>query len=123
MKWVLIFLLMAPTAQAASLGKVFKPFAKLSTLTVLSAEFDGATTYEAVRSGRGYEANLMMRPFSRNVSIFPVLGASAIGVNYLALRLQRQEHKKIGKALQILWIGSHVAAGVWNLRAGNAYQR
>ncbi|MCL5006096.1 MAG: hypothetical protein M1404_06140 [Acidobacteria bacterium] len=115
MKCVLLVLLMASTAQAASLKKIVKPFAKLSTLTILSAEFDAATTYRAVRSGRAYEANVLVRPFARNASIFPVLGATAVGVNYLSSWMKKNNHQKLGKTLQILCIGSHIAGGATNL--------
>lgn len=123
MKCVLIFLLMASTAQAASLKKIVKPLAKLSTLTVLAAEFDAVTTYQGLKSGGAYEANPMMRPFARNASIFPVAGASALGVNFLGTRLKKSNHPKLGKAIQIIWIGAHVAAGVSNIRLMNAPRR
>lgn len=123
MKCVLLVLLMASTTQAASLKKIVKPFVKLSTLTILAAGFDAATTYRAMNSGGVYEANPMVRPFAHNATIFPVLGASALGVNYLASWMEKNEHGKLGKTLQIICIGSHVVAGASNLRSRNPSQR
>jgi hypothetical protein len=123
MKCALLVLLMASTAQAASMKKIVKPFVKLSTLTVLSAEFDATTTYRAMNSGGVYETNPMVRPFAHNATIFPVLGASAMGVNYLASWMGKNDHKKIGTALQIICIGAHVAAGASNLRSQNPPRR
>jgi Domain of unknown function (DUF5658) len=122
MKCVLLALLMASTAQAASLKKIAKPFVKLSSLAVVAAEFDAATTYRAMNSGGVYEANPVMRPFAHNATIFPVLGASAMGVNLLAARMEKNGHGKLGKAIQIICIGSHVVAGISNLRSRNPYQ-
>jgi hypothetical protein len=119
MKYVLmglVFLLIASTAKGISLKKVVKPIGKLSAATVASAEFDAATTYQAVGSGRAYEANPMVRPFARNVSIFPVLGASAVGVNRASRWMKTNNHKKLGTTLQVLTIGLHTCAGVSNLR-------
>jgi Domain of unknown function (DUF5658) len=122
MKCMLLALLMASTAQAASLKKIAKPFVKLSALTVLSAEFDAATTYRAMNSGGVYEANPMVRPFAHNATIFPVLGASAMGVNLLASWMEKNDHRKLGRTLQIICIGSHAMAGISNLRSRNPYQ-
>ena len=115
MKCALMVLLMVSTAQAASLKSLIKPVTKLSTLTILSAEFDAGTTYYAISSGRGYEANSLMRPFGRSALIFPVLGASAVGVDYFASWIEKNNHKKLAKTVRIICIGSHVMAGVSNL--------
>lgn len=123
MKCLLLVLFAVSTAHAASLKKIAKPLIKLSTLTVLAAEFDAATSYRAVNSGGAYEANPMLRPFAHNATIFPVLGASAVGVNYLSAWLKRSEHKKLGTTLQVLCIGSHVVAGAANLRSRTVVQR
>jgi hypothetical protein len=113
---VLFFLATASTAEAISLKKVVKPIGKLSAATVVSAEFDAATTYQVVSSGRAYEANPMARPFAGNVSIFPVLGASAVGVNRASRWMKANNHKKLGTTLQIMTIGLHTCAGVSNMR-------
>jgi hypothetical protein len=111
----LLMLLLASTVEAASLKKIVKPLAKLSTLTVLSAQFDAATTYQAIRSGRAYEADPLVRPFAGNASVFPVLGAFAMGINLLAAKMKKNNHPKLGKTLQILCIGTYVASGASNL--------
>lgn len=112
----LFFLLTSSTADAINLKKVVKPLGKLSAATMVSAEFDAATTYQVVGSGRGYEANPMVRPFAGNFSVFPVLGASAVGVNSASRWMKANNHKKLGTTLQIVTIGLHTCAGVSNLR-------
>ena len=123
MRYLLLVLLMASTAQAAGLKKIVQPITKLSTLTVLAAEFDAATTYRAMNSGGVYEANPIVRPFANNAAIFPVLGASAMGANFLASRMKRNDRTKLGRTIQIICIGTHVLAGASNLRAQKPMRR
>jgi hypothetical protein len=90
---------------------------KLAAAVYLSAEFDAATTYHLLQNcgNRCYEANPMIRPFARNPSIFVVVGASALTVNYFAGKLKKRGHPKWAKALQVLTIGAHAGAGAYGL--------
>jgi hypothetical protein len=114
--WTLGVLLLALAAPALGAEREKQPprIEKLSAAVYLAAEFDAAVTYHQLRNcGAGcYEANPMLRPVARNPGIFVALGASALGVNYLAGKLKEQGHPKWAKALKVLAIGAHAGAGV-----------
>ena len=86
---------------------------KLSTAVYLAAEFDAATTYQALHSCSNgcYEANPLVRPFARNPGIFVALGASAYAVNYFSGRLKAHGHPRWAMALRLVAIGTHAGAG------------
>ena len=91
-------------------------FNKTALLVELSAEFDAATTYTALNARPGtYEVNPLLRPFARNASIFPVLLATSVSVNWLARREARHHHPRLARALQLITIADHTACGIHNL--------
>ena len=80
-----------------------------------AAEYDAATTYNLRNCQPCYEANPVMRPFARNISIFPVEAATAWVTNKFSTMLDRSGHERFGRVLQWSVIAAHTAAGSWNL--------
>lgn len=110
---ILIFLCVPGAARA-----VHFPHLKSLPVAVLAAsEFDAATTYRALKSCAGacHEANPALRPFAGNISIFPVMLATGAMINFSAARL-RGAHPKTAKALLLITVGVHTAAGISNAR-------
>ena len=109
---LLAVILLALPAQAVQKPSMLK-LTKLGVGVYLASEFDAAATYHLLQTCGGgcYEANPMIRPFSRNPGIFVVAGASAYAVNTLARKLENRRHPRWAKALRVISIGVHVFAG------------
>ncbi len=115
MRTLLLTILLAATPLMAASRKQ----KALDVAVYAASEFDGATTYVALRDcgNRCYEANPFLQPMASTPAIFPVMALGAVGVNYWAHRL-KEHHGRIAFALQGAVIGVHLFAGGHNLMVG-----
>jgi hypothetical protein len=89
---------------------------KMAVSLNLAAQFDAATTYTVLNTIPGSrEGNPLLRPFASNPSIFPVVAATSLSLNWLARREGSHGHGRVAFWIRALTIGSHVACGVHNI--------
>lgn len=89
---------------------------KLSVPLLVAAEFDAATTYNALSNCTTcHEINPLLRPVARTPLVFPALWVAG-NVTLDLSRHVSKRHRILGRAMLAGAIGLHIFGGVNNIR-------
>jgi len=95
-----------------------KTWALLSLAQHGAATFDAYATRRAVSSG-ATERNPLLRPFAGSPSIYAAIQVAPVGLDYLAIRMQRSQHAFLRRTWwlpQAASTGLFIFSGAHNLR-------
>ena len=83
-----------------------------------AAVFDAWTTRQVITSGKGVEANPLMKPFAQSSALYPALQIGPLAADYVGLRMMHSHNpvlRRVWWLPQTMTGGLSIACGVHNL--------